>query len=68
MSIMIDFSAPSSPESIVRLGIDEVYAVSRQRVTYIIIEWVTIEVTVIARDADQHRISQAAITEQNSVK
>lgn len=54
---MIDFSAPSSPESIVRLGIDEVYAVSRQRVTYIKIEWVTIEVTVNARDTDQYGIA-----------
>ena len=49
---MIDFSAPSSPESIVRLGIDEVYAVSRQRVTYIIIEWVAVEIAVNARDAN----------------
>jgi len=57
LSIMIDFSAPSSPESIVRLGIDEVYAVSRQRVTYIIIEWVAIEVTVNARDTDQYGIA-----------
>lgn len=65
---MIDYSAPSSPESIVRLGIDEVYAVSRQRVTYIIIERVAVEIAVNARDADQYRISQAAITEQNSVK
>ena len=65
---MIDVSAPSSPESFVRLGIDEVYAVSRQRVTYIIIERVAVEIAVNARDADQYRISQAAITEQNSVK
>ena len=49
---MIDYSAPSSPESIVRLGIDEVYAVSRQRVTYIIIERVAVEIAVNARDAD----------------